>query len=61
MSVIAHSKHVEIPAAADQAACAAVASSVPAIVGFLRKALDQSFFPELWDVRTELREAPPVN
>jgi tryptophan 2,3-dioxygenase len=29
-------------------------------VGFLRKALDQSFFPELWDVRTELREAPPV-
>ena len=39
MSVIAHSKHVEIPAAADQAACAAVASSVPAIVGFLRKAI----------------------
>jgi tryptophan 2,3-dioxygenase len=26
-------------------------------VGFLRKALDLSFFPELWDVRTEL-EAP---
>ncbi len=24
-------------------------------VGFLRKALDQTFFPELWDVRTELR------
>ena len=29
-------------------------------VGFLRQALDQSFFPELWDVRTVLREAPPV-
>ncbi len=27
-------------------------------VGFLRKALDLRFFPELWDVRTELR-APP--
>jgi tryptophan 2,3-dioxygenase len=26
-------------------------------VGFLRKALDLRFFPELWDVRTEL--APP--
>lgn len=24
-------------------------------VGFLKKALDQTFFPELWDVRTELR------
>ena len=23
-------------------------------VGYLRRALDQSFFPELWDVRTEL-------
>jgi tryptophan 2,3-dioxygenase len=27
-------------------------------VGFLRKALDLRFFPELWDVRTEL--APPA-
>ncbi|MCB0879883.1 MAG: tryptophan 2,3-dioxygenase [Thermoleophilia bacterium] len=25
-------------------------------VGFLSKALDTTFFPELWDVRTELRE-----
>jgi tryptophan 2,3-dioxygenase len=24
-------------------------------VGFLKKALDLVFFPELWDVRTELR------
>ena len=27
-------------------------------VGFLKKALDQTFFPELWDVRTELQ--PPA-
>jgi tryptophan 2,3-dioxygenase len=27
-------------------------------VAFLKKALEQTFFPELWDVRTEL-EAPP--
>jgi tryptophan 2,3-dioxygenase len=27
-------------------------------VGFLRKALDLRFFPELWDVRTEL--TPPA-
>jgi hypothetical protein len=25
-------------------------------VGFLRKAIDHEFFPELWDVRTHLRE-----
>ena len=29
-------------------------------VGFLRKALDYRFFPELWDVRTELK-APARN
>jgi tryptophan 2,3-dioxygenase len=29
-------------------------------VGFLWKALDTTFFPQLWDVRTELRE-PPVD
>ena len=28
-------------------------------VGFLRKALDLRFFPELWDVRTELTPPPP--
>jgi tryptophan 2,3-dioxygenase len=28
-------------------------------VGFLKKALDLSFFPELWDVRTELEARPP--
>jgi tryptophan 2,3-dioxygenase len=27
-------------------------------VSFLKKALDYSFFPELWDVRTELKPAP---
>jgi tryptophan 2,3-dioxygenase len=27
-------------------------------VAFLRKALDLTFFPELWDVRTDLK-APP--
>jgi tryptophan 2,3-dioxygenase len=27
-------------------------------VGFLRKALDLTFFPELWDVRTELEPRP---
>jgi tryptophan 2,3-dioxygenase len=27
-------------------------------VGFLKKALDLTFFPELWDVRTELTPAP---
>jgi tryptophan 2,3-dioxygenase len=27
-------------------------------VSFLRKALDQRFFPELWDVRTELKQKP---
>lgn len=27
-------------------------------VGFLRKALDLTFFPELWDVRTELEQKP---
>lgn len=27
-------------------------------VGFLKKALDLTFFPELWDVRTELRAHP---
>ncbi|MFL5322488.1 MAG: tryptophan 2,3-dioxygenase [Myxococcaceae bacterium] len=27
-------------------------------VGFLKKALDLTFFPELWDVRTELEVAP---
>jgi tryptophan 2,3-dioxygenase len=27
-------------------------------VGFLKKALDLSFFPELWDVRTELEPKP---
>jgi tryptophan 2,3-dioxygenase len=29
-------------------------------VGFLRKALDLRFFPELWDVRTELRPPAPA-
>ncbi|MFL5347478.1 MAG: tryptophan 2,3-dioxygenase [Hyalangium sp.] len=28
-------------------------------VTFLRRALDTRFFPELWDVRTELRPPPP--
>jgi len=27
-------------------------------VAFLKKALDLVFFPELWDVRTELAPAP---
>ena len=39
MSVIAHRKNVEIPAAAGQTDRAAIASSVPAIVSFLRKAI----------------------
>jgi len=30
-------------------------------VGFLRKALDLRFFPELWDVRTELSPPKPRN
>jgi tryptophan 2,3-dioxygenase len=29
-------------------------------VGFLKKALDLTFFPELWDVRTELEIHPPT-
>ena len=29
-------------------------------VGFLWKALDTTFFPELWDVRTHLREPAQV-
>jgi hypothetical protein len=39
MSVIAHRKNVDIPAAAGQADRAAIASLVPAIVSFLRKAI----------------------
>jgi hypothetical protein len=39
MSVIAHRKNVEISAAAGQADRAAIASLVPAIVSFLRKAI----------------------
>ena len=39
MSVIAHRKNVEIPAAAGQADRAAIASRLPAIVSFLRKAI----------------------
>ena len=38
MSVIAHRKTVEISATAGQANRAAIASAVPAIVSFLRKA-----------------------
>jgi tryptophan 2,3-dioxygenase len=30
-------------------------------VGFLRKALDLTFFPELWDVRTDLRVIAPIS
>ena len=29
-------------------------------VGFLKKALDLTFFPELWDVRTHLASPPPA-
>jgi hypothetical protein len=39
MSVIAHRKNVEISTAADQADRTAIASLVPAIVSFLRKAI----------------------
>ena len=39
MSVIAHRKNVEISTAAGQANRAAIASAVPAIVSFLRKAI----------------------
>jgi tryptophan 2,3-dioxygenase len=30
-------------------------------VGFLKKALDQTFFPELWDVRTCLGQPGPIS
>ena len=39
MSVIAHRKNVELSAAAGHANRAAIASAVPAIVSFLRKAV----------------------
>ena len=39
MSVIAHRKNVEIPAAAGQADRTAIASLVPATISFLRKAI----------------------
>jgi hypothetical protein len=39
MSVIAHRKNVEISATAGRAGRAAIASLVPAIVSFLRKAI----------------------
>ena len=39
MSVITHRKNVELPAAAGQADRAAIASLLPATVGFLRKAI----------------------
>ena len=39
MSVLTHRKDVELPAATGQAGRAAIASSVPAIVRFLRTAI----------------------
>ena len=39
MSVIAHRKNVDIPAAAGRADRAAIASLVPATISFLRKAI----------------------
>ena len=39
MSVIAHRKNAEIPATAGEADRAAIASLMPAIAGFLRKAI----------------------
>jgi hypothetical protein len=42
VSVIAHRKHVEVPAAADQAGRAATASPLPTIVSFLRNTIVKS-------------------
>jgi len=42
MSVIAHRKHVEVSAAADQAGRAATTSHEPTIVRFLRNAIVKS-------------------
>jgi hypothetical protein len=57
MSVIAHRKNVEIPAAAGQAGRTAIASAVPAIAGFLRRAIVGSarFFVRTMQAVSEAR------
>ena len=57
MSIIAHSKSVEIPATAGQANRTTIASTVSAVVSFLRKAVVGSarFFVRTMQAVTEAR------